>query len=87
MAEQIFLCGNGGLFCDNYAVGGGTLIGQQTFTQFPCFTVDTPRLEAMSLGKKGFSFRLASLRAQWAKCTPPPDFESAMAVDCDLVSW
>ena len=32
MAWEIFLCGNGGLFCDNYAVGGGTLIGQQTFT-------------------------------------------------------
>src|ERR1700730_12229888 len=46
MAEQIFLCGNGGLFCDNYAVGGGTLIGQQTFTglgtAFPMLTKLSP---------------------------------------------
>jgi hypothetical protein len=24
VAEQIFVCGGGGLFCDNYVTGGGT---------------------------------------------------------------
>ena len=26
VAQQIFVCGGGGLFCDNYVTGGGTLI-------------------------------------------------------------
>jgi hypothetical protein len=33
---------------------------RDTQPQFPCFTVDTVRHEAMSLGTKGFTFRLAS---------------------------
>jgi hypothetical protein len=31
LVEQVFLCGNGALFCDNYVVGGGTLVGADTF--------------------------------------------------------
>jgi hypothetical protein len=31
VAEQIFVCGIGGLFCDNYIVGGGTLLFQDNF--------------------------------------------------------
>jgi hypothetical protein len=31
VASQIFVCGNGGLFCDNYAAGGGTLLYQDEF--------------------------------------------------------
>jgi hypothetical protein len=30
VAEQIFICG-GGLFCDNYVTGGGTLVAQDNF--------------------------------------------------------
>jgi hypothetical protein len=31
LVEQVFLCANGALFCDNYVVGGGTLVGADTF--------------------------------------------------------
>jgi hypothetical protein len=31
LVEQIFLCANGALFCDNYIVGGGTPIGSDFF--------------------------------------------------------
>jgi hypothetical protein len=31
LVEQVFLCANGALFCDNYVVGGGTLIGADDF--------------------------------------------------------
>jgi hypothetical protein len=31
VAEQVFICGGGGLFCDNYVTGGGTLIAQDNF--------------------------------------------------------
>jgi hypothetical protein len=47
VAEQIFVCPVGGLFCDNYIVGGGTLVGQefisdQLRTDFPTFTGVAP---------------------------------------------
>ena len=29
--DQIFICGNGGLFCDNRIIGGGTMLDSQTF--------------------------------------------------------
>ena len=32
VAEQIFTCANGATFCDNNLVGGGTLLGMETFT-------------------------------------------------------
>jgi hypothetical protein len=35
IAEQIFVCANGATFCDNNLVGGGTLIGMNTFTSGP----------------------------------------------------
>jgi hypothetical protein len=35
IAEQIFVCANGHTFCDNNLVGGGTLIGMETFTSGP----------------------------------------------------
>jgi hypothetical protein len=45
VAEQIFVCGNV-LFCDNYIVGGGTLIGSQIWnapgTVFPTFNATMP---------------------------------------------
>jgi hypothetical protein len=31
LVEQVFLCGNGGTYCDNSVVGGGTGIGSDTF--------------------------------------------------------
>jgi hypothetical protein len=31
VAEQVFLCGAGTVFCDNYIVPGGQLVGNQTF--------------------------------------------------------
>jgi len=31
VASQIFICGGGGLFCDNYVTGGGTLLYQDEF--------------------------------------------------------
>ena len=31
LVEQVFLCANGALFCDNYVVGGGALVGADTF--------------------------------------------------------
>ena len=31
LVEQVFLCANGALFCDNYVVGGGTLVGADAF--------------------------------------------------------
>jgi hypothetical protein len=31
LVEQVFLCAKGVLFCDNYVVGGGTLVGKDTF--------------------------------------------------------
>jgi hypothetical protein len=42
VSEQIFVCPLGGLFCDNYVVGGGTLVGlttitDQLLTTFPTF--------------------------------------------------
>jgi hypothetical protein len=35
VAEQIFVCGVGGLFCDNFVVGGGTLVRQIDFHDTP----------------------------------------------------
>jgi hypothetical protein len=32
VAEQIFVCPLGGLFCDDFLVGGGTLVGSTTIT-------------------------------------------------------
>jgi hypothetical protein len=32
LVEQAFICAGGVLFCDNYIVGGGTLIGNRFFT-------------------------------------------------------
>jgi hypothetical protein len=31
ITEYIFICGNGQVFCDDYAVGGGSLIGSYSF--------------------------------------------------------
>ena len=42
VAEQIFICGGGGLFCDNYVTGGGTLITQDNFR-------DVVRVDTMTL--------------------------------------
>jgi hypothetical protein len=42
VAEQIFICGDSGLFCDNYVTGGGTLIAQDNFH-------DVPRVDTMTL--------------------------------------
>jgi hypothetical protein len=44
VSMQIFVCSLGGLFCDNYIVGGGTLVGSTTITDallttFPTFSV------------------------------------------------
>jgi hypothetical protein len=33
LVEQAFICADGVLFCDNYIVGGGTLIGYRFFTK------------------------------------------------------
>jgi hypothetical protein len=33
VAEQIFVCGGGGLFCDNYVTGGGTLRDVPVFVE------------------------------------------------------
>ena len=44
VAEQIFICG-GGLFCDNYVTGGGTLIAQDNFRDV--LRVDTMTLESV----------------------------------------
>jgi hypothetical protein len=45
VAEQIFVCGSV-LFCDNYIVGGGTLIGEQIWNApglvFPTFSATVP---------------------------------------------
>jgi hypothetical protein len=35
IAEQIFICADGHTFCDNNLVGGGTLVGMETFTSGP----------------------------------------------------
>jgi hypothetical protein len=32
LVEQAFICAGGVLFCDNYIVGGGTLVGDRIFT-------------------------------------------------------
>jgi hypothetical protein len=42
VAEQIFVCPLGGLFCDNFLTGGGTVVGETTIfdqqvTTFPTF--------------------------------------------------
>jgi hypothetical protein len=47
VSEQIFVCPLGGLFCDNYVVGGGTLVGlttitDQLLTTFPTFAGVAP---------------------------------------------
>ena len=47
VSMQIFVCPLGGLFCDNFAVGGGTLVGSTTITDqllttFPTFTGVAP---------------------------------------------
>jgi hypothetical protein len=43
VSMQIFVCPLGGLFCDNYIIGGGTLVGSTTITEallttFPTFS-------------------------------------------------
>jgi hypothetical protein len=47
VSEQIFVCPLGGVFCDNFLVGGGTLVGDTTIfdqnvTTFPTFTGISP---------------------------------------------
>jgi hypothetical protein len=49
VAEQIFICGNGGLFCDNYITGGGTLITQDSFRDV--LRVDTMTLTGFAPGQ------------------------------------
>ena len=48
VAEQIFICG-GGLFCDNYVTGGGTLIAQDNFRDV--LRVDTMTLTGFAPGQ------------------------------------
>jgi hypothetical protein len=48
VAEQIFICG-GGLFCDNYVTGGGTLIAQDNFQDV--LRVDTVTLTGFAPGQ------------------------------------
>src|SRR2546430_12817549 len=49
VAEQIFVCGGGGLFCDNYVTGGGTLIAQDNFRDV--LRVDTMTLTRFAPGQ------------------------------------
>ena len=49
VAEQIFICGGGGLFCDNYVTGGGTLIAQDNFHDV--LRVDTVTLTGFAPGQ------------------------------------
>jgi hypothetical protein len=49
VAEQIFICGGGGLFCDNYVTGGGTLIAQDNFHD--ALRVDTMTLTGFAPGQ------------------------------------
>jgi hypothetical protein len=49
VAEQVFVCGNGGLFCDNYITGGGTLITQDSFRDV--LRVDTMTLTGFAPGQ------------------------------------
>ena len=49
VAEQIFVCGGGGLFCDNYVTGGGTLIAQDNFRDV--LRVDTMTLTGFAPGQ------------------------------------
>jgi hypothetical protein len=49
VAEQIFICGGGGLFCDNYVTGGGTLIAQYNFHDV--LRVDTATLTGFAPGQ------------------------------------
>jgi hypothetical protein len=49
VAEQIFVCGGGGLFCDNYVTGGGTLIAQDNFHDV--LRVDTVTLTGFAPGQ------------------------------------
>ena len=49
VAEQIFICGGGGLFCDNYVTGGGTLIAQDNFRDV--LRVDTMTLTGFAPGQ------------------------------------
>jgi hypothetical protein len=50
VAEQIFICGGGGgLFCDNYVTGGGTLIAQYNFHDV--LRVDTASLTGFAPGQ------------------------------------
>jgi hypothetical protein len=48
VAEQVFICG-GGLFCDNYVTGGGTLIAQDNFHDV--LRVDTMTLTGFAPGQ------------------------------------
>ena len=50
VAEQIFICGGGGLFCDNYVTGGGTLIAQDNFHDV--LRVDTATLTGFAPGQQ-----------------------------------
>ena len=49
VAEQVFICGGGGLFCDNYVTGGGTLIAQDNFRD--ALRVDTMTLTGFAPGQ------------------------------------
>jgi hypothetical protein len=49
VAEQIFICGSGGLFCDNYVTGAGTLITQDNFRDV--LRVDTMTLTGFAPGQ------------------------------------
>jgi hypothetical protein len=49
VAEQIFVCGGGGLFCDNYLTGGGTLFAQDNFRDV--LRVDTMTLTGFAPGQ------------------------------------
>jgi hypothetical protein len=47
---EIFLCGIGQIFCDNYYVGGGTLVGTQHISTGNLFT-DTITLTGLAPGQ------------------------------------
>ena len=49
VAEQVFICGGGGLFCDNYVTGGGTLLAQDNFHDV--LRVDTMTLTGFAPGQ------------------------------------
>ena len=55
VADQIYICGSGGMFCDNYVTGSGTLITQDNVR-------DVLRVDTMTL--TGFAAITESISEQ-----------------------